>query len=373
MTETFLQNYGWALISFLGGLLVVLMLVLGANLLLGTLYRDTARRQAVVKATGRKCGFAFAALLAFGAVVYVAFPLFFNTAFLGGNKAWWALTAILAAQWTAAVLCRFNGNLPDNWFFRFFLMLLGFLGPFILGTTLGTFFTGSEFVVDKTASPRVGTWTGAWHGLEALTRPHAMLMGLTVVSLSVILGALYVIRIVDDHTVRKRMRRSVRVMSVLFLVLAIVWFVLLLLRSGFSVDGEGIVSAVEYKYLMNFLHHTQVQIVFLVGAALFVLGLYYGVFTKSRRKGFWYTSAGTVIAMMGVFFLAGYNKTAYYPSLTNLQDSLTIRNSAAGIDTLRTLFWVSFALLLVLAGLGFLWHWMDRRKILVQELESKNK
>ena len=56
MTETFLQNYGWVLVSLLGGLLVALMFVMGANLLLGSVNLDLLRKRGVFTAAGRKCG-----------------------------------------------------------------------------------------------------------------------------------------------------------------------------------------------------------------------------------------------------------------------------------------------------------------------------
>lgn len=373
MAETSLPHFGWVLVSFLGGLLVSLIFVLGANLLLGLPNLDTVRRRAVLKAAGRKCGYAIAALLAFGAAVFVAFPLFFQTAFLGGTRAWTVLVAALAAQLTVYVICNFNGNLLGSRFFRIFLMIIGFLAPFFLGTAIGTLFTGAEFSVNRSASPAVSTSTGAWNGLEALIQPHAMLLGIVVVCLSVILGALYVIRVVDDHPVRKQMRSFVRIMMIPFLVLFVIWFVLLLLRPGFAVDADGVVSKEQYKYLMNFLHHRPMLIEFAAGIILVLIGLYFGAMKKSHRKGFWFTMGGTVLVVMGVFFLAGFHGTAYYPSLTNPQSSLTIWNSAADYDTLQALFWVSLTLPFLLVGLGYLWHRTDhKKKVSVHRLERKD-
>lgn len=373
MAETLLPDYGWVIVSLLGGLLFSLIFVLGTNLLLGTLYMDTIRRRAVLKAVGRKCGYVFAALLAFGVTVFLAFPLIFETVFSGGLRTWGVLVAAIAAQWIAYLICNLNGNLLGSRIFRIFLLIIGFLAPFFLGTAIGTCFTGAEFTVDRTATPAVVTWTGAWHGLEALTRPLAVLLGLVVVCLSVILGALYIIRAVDDHSLRKQMRRSVRVMTIPFLVLFIVWFVLLMFRRGFSVDADGVVSMEKYKYLMNLLHHRPMLVEFAVGIVLVLVGLYLGVFTKSRRKGFWFTLGGTVLVVAGVFFLAGFHGTAFYPSLTDLQSSLTIWNTAAGGDTLQTLFWASLSLPFLVAGLGYLWHRTDhRKKISVRGLERKD-
>ncbi|MBQ1636734.1 MAG: cytochrome C oxidase assembly protein, partial [Bacteroidales bacterium] len=94
----------------------------------------------------------------------------------------------------------------------------------------------------------------------------------------------------------------------------------------------------------------------------FAGGLYFGVFTKSRRKGFWLTGAGTVFVVMGIFFLAGFNGTAYFPSLTDLQSSLTIQNSSADFGTLELLSWVSPIIPVAVIGLGWLWHRTDHKK-----------
>ena len=375
MTETFLQNYGWVLVSLLGGLLVTLMFLMGANLLLGNSRLDMLRKWAVLKATGRKLGFAILALLAFGAALYFAFPLFFRTAFLNGYRVWMVLVATFAFQLTAyAVCCWTKGRLMRSEVFRIFLIINGILAPFFLGTTIGTFFTGAEFVVDRATAPEAVTWCGPWRGLEMFRQPQAVLLCLIHVCLSYLLGALYVIRVVDDHDVRKQMRRSARIMSIPFMVLSLTWLVLLLLRPGFSVDADGIVSMEAYKYLLAILHYRPVQAVFVVGAVLFVLGLYFGIFTKSRRKGFWFTAAGTVIVVMGIFFLAGFNGTAYFPSITDLQSSLTIRNSAAEVDTLQKMFWPSLSLPVILFGLGYVWHRVDhKKKITMHGLERKSK
>ena len=142
-----------------------------------------------------------------------------------------------------------------------------------------------------------------------------------------------------------------------------------MLRAGFSVNSDGVVSMEKYKYLMTVLHYRPVQVVFLLGALLFAGGLYFGVFTKSRRKGFWLTGAGTVFVVMGIFFLAGFNDTAYFPSLSDLQSSLTIQNSSADFGTLELLSWVSPVIPVAIIGFGWLWRRTDhKKKITVRQM-----
>lgn len=369
MTDLFLQKYGWVVISLLGGLLVALMFVMGANLHLGSFRLDTLRKRAVLKATSRRWACALAALVVFAGVADLTFPLFFRAFFVGARRLWELVLVTFFLQLAAYIICNRNEKLLGSSFFCILLMINGFLTPLLVGTAIGTFFVGAGFTVDWAASPAAVAWGSSWRGLDMLGHWLALLLGLIHVCLSYLLGALYVIRVVDDHAVRKNMRSSVRIASIPLLVLSFLWVILLMLKPGFSVDADGVVTQEEYKYLLTVLHYRPVQAVFLVGAALFALGLYFGVFTKSRRKGFWLTAGGTVVVVMGIFGLAGFNGTAFFPSLTDLPSSLTVRNSCAGADTMQLLFWLSPAVPLALIGFGYLWHREDhKKKITVRRL-----
>lgn len=374
MTEAFLQNYGWVIVSLLGGLLVALMFVMGANLHLGNFRLDTLRKRAILKATSRRWGYALASLVVFAGVSYVTFPLFFRAFFVGARLLWTLVLAVFVLQLIAYILCEKNDKLLGGTFFCVLLMLIGLLAPLLVGTAIGTFFTGAGFTVDWGASPAAVAWDSSWRGLEMLHQGQAVLLGLIHACLSFILGGLYVIRVVDDHAVRKSMRRSVRIASIPLLALSFLWAILLMLRRGFSVNSDGVVVMEKYKYLLTILHYRPVQLVLILGAVLFGVGLYFGVFTKSRRKGFWLTAGGTVIVVLGIFALAGFNGTAFFPSLTDLQSSLTVLNSAADADTLQLLFWLSPAIPLAIIGFGYLWHRTDhKKKITVRRLLHEGK
>lgn len=362
MTETFLQNYGWVLISLLGGLVVALMFVMGANLHLGNYRLDAIRKKAVLKATGRRWIYALAALVVFGGAVYFAFPLFFRVFFVGARRLWELVLLTFVLQLIAYAICNRNEKLLGSTFFCIVLMINGLLAPLLVGTAIGTFFLGAGFSVDWTVSPAAVHWASSGHGLELLGKPLALLLGVIHVCLSYLLGALYVIRVVDDHAVRKRMRRSVHIASVPLLVLSLLWVILLLLHPGFSVNADGVVSMERYKYLLTVLHYRPVQVVFIVGALIFALGLYFGVIKKSRRKGFWLTAGGTVVVVMGIFALAGFNGTSFFPSPDSLQSSLTVRNSAASPDTLQLLSWLSPLIPVAIVVLGYFWHRKDHKK-----------
>ena len=367
MTYEFLQNYWWILVALLGGLLVALMFVQGANVHLVNHRLDDVQKRMILNSTGRKWELTFTTLVTFGGAFFASFPLFYSTSFGGAYWVWVLLLVTFVFQAVSYEFYAKKGNLLGMKGFRIALLANGILAPFLVGTAVGTFFTGSGFTVDKAAianpaSPVISTWTSPWHGLEALGQVHAVLLGLAVVFLAVILGALYILHNVDDHDVRKRMRGTLK----LFFV---AWLLILMLKDGFSVDNDGVVSMEPYKYLQNFLHQRVVFIPFAAGVLLVLTGMYLGAFTKHRR-GFWFAFPGTVLVVMAVFFLAGFNGTAYYPSLTDLQSSLTIRNSSSSYFTLKVMFWVSLLIPFVVAYIAYAWRAMDKHKITREEIEK---
>ena len=374
MTYEFLQNYWWILIALLGGLLVALMFIQGANIHLVNPNLDSTQKRMILNSTGRKWELTFTTLVTFGGAFFASFPLFYSTSFGGAYWVWVLLLVTFVFQAVSYEFCNKKENLLGSKAFRIALTVNGFLAPFLVGTAVGTFFTGSNFTVDKAAianpaSPVISTWGSGWHGLEALGQFHAVLLGLTLVALTVILGALFIIYSVDEHPVRKKMRMTIKIAAIPFLLLFVAWFIILMLREGFAVDADGVVSLEKYKYLMNFLHHTEVFVLFVVGVLLVLTGMYLGIFTKHRR-GFWFAAGGTVLVVMAVFFMAGFYGTAYYPSLTDLQSSLTIRNSSSSYFTLNVMFWVSLLIPFVVAYIVCAWRAMDHRKITPEEIEK---
>ena len=374
MSYTFLQNYWWFLISLLGGLLVFLMFVQGANLHLGNRTLSELQKRMILNSTGRKWELTFTTLVTFGGAFFASFPLFYSTSFGG---AYWVWVLILITFVFQAVSYEFQNkkeNLIGSQPFRVFLMINGILAPLLIGTAVGTFFTGSDFTVNKVAitdpsAPVISSWGNNWHGLEAVTEYHALLLGCTLVFLTSILGALYVLNNVDDDAIHAQMRRSIKLSILPFLAFFLSWTLILLVRQGYAVDEAGVVSLEKFKYLHNFLQMPVVLVMCLLGVVLVLWGLFQGGYTKSRG-GIWPAGIGTVLVVMAVFFVAGYNGTAYYPSCTDLQSSLTIRNSSSSQFTLQVMFWVSLLIPFVLAYIVYAWRQMDKKKITGSEIGS---
>ena len=374
MSYEFLQQYWWCLIALLGGLLVFLMFVQGANLHLGNRSLDDTQKRMILNSTGRKWELTFTTLVTFGGAFFASFPLFYSTSFGGAYWVWVLLLITFVFQAVSYEFQNKKGNLLGVKGFRIALMVNGFLAPFLVGTAVGTFFTGSDFTVDKVAitdpaSPVISTWGNGWHGLEALGQYHAVLLGGTVTFLAAILGALYVLNNVDDKAIREQMRRSIRILAVPFLAFFVAWTVLLLTRQGFAVGEDGTVFMEPYKYLHNLLQMPAVLVMLLSGVVLVLAALYLGIFTRSV-KGIWYAGPGAVLMVMAVFFLAGFNHTAYYPSYTDLQSSLTLANSSSSYFTLKVMSWVSLLIPFVFAYIAYAWRAMDAKKITREEIKD---
>lgn len=370
MSYVFLQNYWWCLIALLGGLLVALMFVQGANLHLGNRALDDTAKRMILNSTGRKWELTFTTLVTFGGAFFASFPLFYSTSFGGAYWVWMLLLVTFVFQAVAYEFQHKKGNLLGVKGFRVALMVNGLLAPFLVGTAVGTFFTGSPFTVDKMAitdTRVISTWGSAWHGLEALGQYHAVLLGCTVMMLAAILGALYVLNNVDDAEIHAQMRRSIKICIGPFLLFFLSWVVILLCRPGYAVDADGLVSLERFKYLHNLLQMPAVLVMLLVGVVMVLAALWLGGFSSSR-KGIWFAMPGAVLVVMSVFFLAGFNGTAYYPSYTDLQSSLTIRNSSSSYFTLTVMSWVSLLIPFVVAYIAYAWHAMDKKKITREEI-----
>ncbi len=78
------------------------------------------------------------------------------------------------------------------------------------------------------------------------------------------------------------------------------------------------------------------------------------------RGGIWFSGIGTVLVVVALFCVAGYNDTAYYPSLMDVTSSLTIRNSSSSPFTLNVMTWVSVITPFVIAYIACVWAKMTK-------------
>lgn len=375
-TYVFLQHYWWFVVSLLGALLVFLLFVQGGNSLLFCLGKTEEQKKMMINSTGRKWEFTFTTLVTFGGAFFASFPLFYSTSFGG---AYWLWMIILFSFVLQAVSYEFQskaGNLLGKTTYRTFLVINGVVGPVLLGGAVATFFTGSNFYINKgniadAAMPVISQWANGWHGLDALLNPWNVVLGLAVFFLARILGALYFINNINEDDLVKRCRRALWGNTALFLVFFLAFVIRTLLADGYAVRPEtGEVFMEPYKYLTNFLQMPVVLLVFLAGVAAVLWGIIRTLWKPAFDKGIWFAGIGTVFTVLALLLIAGYNNTAYYPSTHDLQSSLTLANSCSSQFTLKVMAYVSILVPFVLAYIFYAWRSIDNRKIDVKEMEE---
>ena len=377
-TLLFLQHYWWFLISLLGALLVFLLFVQGGQGLLYTMGRTEAERDLVVNALGRKWEFTFTTLVTFGGAFFASFPLFYSTSFGGAFYVWMAILLVFVVQAVSYEYRRTPSNVLGQRTYEAFLVLNGVAGPLLLGVAVGTFFTGAEFTVNRMNMAAVGgdtaisQWATPWHGLEALTDARNLLLGVAVFALSRVLALHFFLNNLDDETLRLRARRLSCGYSLLFLAAFLAFFGWLLCSDGRAIDpASGTVSIEPYKYLHNLLAMPAVAIVLLAGVAAVLWGLWSGGRNGSRRA-IWFSGAGTILTVLALLLLAGWNDTCYYPSLTDMQSSLAITNSSSSLFTLKVMSVVSLMIPFVAAYIWYAWRAMNRKPITREEIRGND-
>ena len=378
MTEyLFLQHYWWFIVSLLGAILVFLLFVQGGNSLVYTLGRTEEERRMIMNSTGRKWEFTFTTLVTFGGAFFASFPLFYSTSFGG---AYWLWMIILFSFVLQAVSYEFQskeGNLLGKKVYRAFLIANGIIGPLLLGGAVATFFTGSDFLINKgnmanELMPVISQWGNGWHGLDALANPWNWVLGLAVFFLARVLGILYIMNNVADENLRSRGSVQLVGNAAFFVLLFVIFLLYVVLKDGFAVDPTtGVISMEPYKYLHNLLDMWYVLIGLLAGVALVLYGIVRTIVSKSYVQGIWPVGIGVVITVLCLLLCAGWNNTAYYPSTTDLQSSLSIANSSSSLFTLRTMAYVSVLVPFVLAYIIYAWRSIDRKKIDVDELKEE--
>ena len=368
MTYDFLQHYWWFIISLLGALLVFLLFVQGANSMIFQLGKTPEERRLLVNSTGRKWEFTFTTLVTFGGAFFASFPLFYSTSF---GSAYWVWLLILFTFIIQAVSYEFQnkaGNLFGVRTFQVCLVINGILGPLLLGGAVATFFTGSNFIVEKgnitdAMQPVISHWANGSRGLDVLLNPWVVVFGVSVVFLARILGTLYINNNVDDDIVRGRIRRQLFVNTVLFLFFFLPFLAVVLLGDGYAVNEAGVIVMEPMKYLNNLLTMWPLAVVLLAGVVLLLFGIVRTVLKRDYVRGIWPAGIGVVLVVLVLFLIAGWNNTAYYPSTADLQSSLTIQNSSSSEFTLKTMFYVSFLVPFVLAYIVYAWRAIDRKAI----------
>ena len=158
--------------------------------------------------------------------------------------------------------------------------------------------------------------------------------------------------------------------AVIFVVLFLGTCAVILTSRGVEIDAGGNAMWTEYKYLINYIDLWWALAILLIGVALVLTGIIKSLLKPEFRSGIWLAGIGTILVVMSLFWVLGYNNTAYYPSLLDVQSSLTLANSSSSEFTLRTMSYVSLLVPFVLGYIAWVWYKMDHKKITQAEMDN---
>lgn len=386
-TYSFLQHYWWLLVSLLGALLVFLLFVQGGQTFLIGTAKDKTLNRMLVNSTGRKWEFTLTTLVTFGGAFFASFPLFYSTSFGGAYWVWIITCLMFVIQAISYEYQSKHGNVLGKKGYQTLLVINGVMAPLLLGAIVSTLFMGGNFTIDKSQIYDFTSLRGAisqWqpyngvmlHGLEAVLNPWNLVLGVAVLFLARVTGLLYFINNIDDSILQQKARKSLPLNAVIFVVLFVAYVIKLITMTGLryipSAMDPGVGTFVEepFLYWHNLLQMPVVLIIFVVGVLLVLLGIGLTIFKKNFRRGVWLEGVGVVLAVLGLLLLAGWNNTAYYPSLADANSSLSIKNSSSSFYTLRAMSYVSILIPFVLAYIWYAWRSIDSKKITRKEMEK---
>ncbi|MEK6200860.1 MAG: cytochrome d ubiquinol oxidase subunit II [Desulfobulbaceae bacterium] len=362
-----LQQIWWVICSLVGSLFLFLTFVQGGNTLLWQVAKNDVESALVMNSLGRKWEMTFTTLVLFGGALFAAFPKFYATSFGG---AYWVWMLILFTFIVQAVSYEFRKK-PDNFLgakvYESFLLINGTVGVLLIGAAVGTFFTGSNFTLNVYNQV---SWTHPLRGLEAAFSLFNLSLGLFLVFNARVLGAMYLLNNINFSAMdgfEARLRKAVWINFLCALPFLLYVLISLLLMQGFGVDESGVVSMVANKYLLNLLAMPLVLGFLLAGLVLVILAVLVTAF-KGSDKGIWPAGLGTVLVGLAIFFTAGFNNTPFYPSVADLQSSLTIFNASSSLYTLMVMTYVALGIPFVLAYVVYVWRQMDSRKLAADEV-----
>ena len=378
ITYEFLQSYWWFLISLLGAILVFLLFVQGGQTLL-SMEKNELRRTMLVNSIGRKWEFTFTTLVVFGGAFFASFPLFYSTSF---GCAYWLWMLILIGFVLQAVSYEYRkkkGNIFGTRTYDLFLALNGSVSTILLGVAVAMFFFGGEFTINKSnildsQAPVISSWAST-HGLEAIFNLKNLLLGFTVLFLARTQALLYFINSIDDNIIHEKSATALIGNGAIFVILFLSFMAVLLTGNGYqsvTINGVETFVSTPYKYWNNFIEMWWVLVLFLIGVVLVLYAIIRTAFSKNYKCGIWFSGIGTVLVVLSLFFIAGYNGTAYYPSITDPSSSLSIRNSSSSEFTLTTMSWVSLIIPFVLAYIIYAWRAINKKPITAKEMEESS-
>lgn len=367
MEFSFLQAYWWCLISILGGILVFMLFVQGGQTLLIT-NKNKESQALMVASLGRKWELTFTTLVVFGGAFFAAFPLFYSTSFGG---AYWLWMLILFSFVVQAVSYEFrtrSGNIFRTRTYDCCLVFNGLFGCVLLGVAVGMMFFGGHFTIVKSSildpsQPVISQWVPS-HGIEAIFNWKNLLLGFAVFFLARTLGALYFINnIRDEKDFGVSLRSEVLVNGTIFALLFVGFLIVLFISPCLRQVAPGEFAPEPYGYFNNLLSMWWLIPVLLIAVLSVLYGIYRSAFSATYNSGIWFAGIGTAVVVIILFWLAGFNNTAYYPSVSDPSSSLNIVNSSSTPFTLEVMAYASLVIPIVLFYIAWVWRKMNAKPI----------
>ena len=378
-----LQHYWWFLVSVLAATLIFMMFVQWGQAIFRILWKTEDERNFIINAIWKHHKLTFSVLVTFGWAVFASFPVFYATSFGWAYLVWMAILFLFIAQSVSFEYRRKPDNALGQKTYDIFLMLNWFLVPLLLWVAVATFFTWSNFVVETSNlvnmagnNIHITFWTSPFYWLEALWNTinwwfiTNIALWLTLAFLVQILALLYVINHIKDSNIVNNASKMLIPVTLLFLVPFLTFVFKIMTISGFSYDPQTLVVTMEnFKYLHNLLDSSFIYSIFMWWTFLVLTWIGLWMFVKSKN-GFWLAWLWTFLVVLAVFLLVWFNNTSFYPSLADIQSSLTIQNASSSHYTLIVMSYVSLMLPIVLAYIIWAWNVIAGKKMTKTDLEN---
>lgn len=361
------QQYLWMISSFLLACLVFLLFVQWWQVLSLFLSRNEEEKTKILNELTKRYEITFTSLVVFGWSMFAIFPLFYSTSFWWAYFVWFAILFLFIIEWVSFKYRKKVSNFLWSKTYEIFLFLNWLFAPLLLWIAVATFFTGSNFVVEKwnilwmgESAYAISSWTSSFHWLEALWNNSQwafitnISLGISIVLATIVLACLNLMKNIDNTCIYLRAKKTLYFVFPAFLVFFLIFLFKLFTISGFAYDPITKEIFMEpYKYLNNFIEMPQFGILFLSGVILFATWVITWIFQKDKIS-FWISGFGIIFVVFSLLSSVWLNNTVFYPSL-DLQYGLTIENASASLYTLEIIAYSSLFLPFVIFYITYVW------------------
>ncbi len=356
LTTYQLQQYHWSIISFVWACLVFLFFVQWWQILSLLLSKNEEEKNIILDNSSKRYELTFTALVIFWWAMFAIFPLFYSTSFGGAFFVWFTLLFLFIFE---AVSFKYRVKMSNFLWaktYEILLFLNGLLAPFLLWVVVSTFFTWANFTIRKEnilnlweGSKTISSWDNAFHWYEALwnTAQAAFLsnisLWLALVFLSITMALLNLYKNILLHPnslpdwstlFLERIKRVFPWACIMFFIFFWFFFIRTLLIDGFAYNPLTKEVFIEsHKYLHNFLDMPLLACFFALWLIFIMLWAWMFQFKRYNRS-FWIMWIWVIFVIESLFLVVWFNNTVFYPSISDLQSSLTIENASSSRYTL---------------------------------------